>query len=75
MEAAGIEPCCERNTNLMTARDFGLCALQDRRLDVPPLLHSSPIQSTGIDPRHGDILETGCVKRAHHTLAFCLTGN
>jgi len=32
VEAAGFEPCCDRNTNLMMACDFGRCAVHFRRL-------------------------------------------
>jgi hypothetical protein len=56
----GSQPIASENTNLMMARDFGRCTLHRLGLADPRPFHSSPLQSTGIDPRHGDILETVC---------------
>jgi hypothetical protein len=58
VEAAGIEPDERSNTNLLMARDFGSYALHLGGLADRRLFHSSSLESTRIDPRHGDILET-----------------
>ena len=57
LEAAGIEPACGQKPNRLAPRDFGRIGLQNGRLPTPSPFRSCPLESPGVPPSRGGILE------------------
>jgi hypothetical protein len=59
MEAAGVEPHWVRFSNPLMANDFWPQGFDRSLLTLRSLVPGSPQQSSRINHRHGDMLETG----------------